>query len=96
MNNAGNTPQGRQAGDMLARLEASLKQQQESGGGNDEQIKKYEQLVEKNPGNVKSGAVAALILRKKDNQKAKKQVPGGDKTRPAQRERSWYARRDIR
>ena len=74
INNAGNTPQGQQARNMLARLEASLKQQQESGGGIDEQIKKYEQLVEKNPGNVEERMqLAALYLRKKDNEKAKEQ-----------------------
>ncbi len=74
INNAGNTPQGQQARNMLARLEASLKQQQESGGGIDEQIKKYEQLVEKNPGNVEERMhLAALYLRKKDNEKAKAQ-----------------------
>lgn len=74
INNAGNTPQGQQARAMLARLQASLRQGQGGVGDIDEQIKKYEQLVKQNPGNVEERMqLAALYLKKRDNPKAREQ-----------------------
>jgi tetratricopeptide (TPR) repeat protein len=72
--NAGNTPQGQQAKALLARLQASLNQQQEGGGSLDTQIAQLEELVKQNPNDVeKRMQLAALYLRKRENDKAKEQ-----------------------
>lgn len=71
---AGNTPQGQQARNMLARLQAGLRRQRESAGGIAEQIKELEKLVEASPRDVEARMrLAALYLRNHENDKAKEQ-----------------------
>lgn len=84
MANAGNSPQGRQAKDILERLEASLQRQRGSQENIEDRIKELQGMLAKDPNQVQARLqLGALYLRKGDLKDARVQYEAVTKLEPS-------------